>query len=1570
MFHSSIVEKFKNNKFIHQQNEINKHFFNFDIRNASSSNLKKLRHLIRGGVKSILEHVVNEQYVAFFNSLQIPSVLIDSEKNILDALTTQCTIEHTLVESAINAIMTSGTMRAIRSLEQSGVKSSRHTSTESGIDRSIYFVYIYGKDNHQTPRFLDDATHIISINLHQMEQSDSLTTNRLWVGGHLNEYILEKCYKVKIGDVILQTIHHSDYTKTYQFIYPNGEILRWKINYRDEIFAGYDVTIGVALQFIYILRLLGGNANPLIAKLYKIPTQSLDFTALLQKLFSIVFPGWIYPEAKIIEELNVNQDYVHFEKRQLNKNLIDTEKYNMLENAIEKGDLPLLHALIRKKYPLNVEESENLLEVAFKIKNQSLRYEILRLLINHHVSAVKLDHSNYDKNPILMAAKEGTPEDLDLLLSSEYQDPHEKEIHYLSTTDIKREINNDFDLIEIAAKSKKYATEKLWVLQKYGADFKKHGPIYLNAAIEHAKKNNDDGPLLFLIHEAQVSPDSNELWNETPLMAACSNGNLGIVTALIQAGANVNAQLKFFMTNSFIRKTIYNDPSDGNTALHFAAKDAHLEIVKYLLQKGADANIRNSAGQLSIDLVTNNPTLKDLLATHTRADPLIQPMSAISLTKSILKRNTANYQKVAVLVTGTRASKHYVVLGKRRSNQNNYVFPGGSASIDDVTIEDAARRELFEETALDITKILPVKFTKIAQIDGFKDPQHEATTFFLVDVGEYPITTYPCDDLIDVKCVPLEQIKIDRLDSTAKYMRYQNQPILGSNALLIDFCVLHAKEKLENDEQKSLKQQLLIEEEGYYLLLNEILKNKRLKTSSASWPIICNLLDNNAHQTKHDIFHISLPIAMLQTNCLKGLDLLKKHNVDLNGLCLWEMNGKKERGTPMIYAASCNRIDIVKRLLSLGVLIDKENAQDMLMIAAKKGYRKMLFYLLNQGADPNQSYEWEGRAGTKRIYPIVSTAIKAGHIDLTKLLLIDKRIYLNRERSVSERASILMTAIKYNQKEIALLLLATFRLNLNMKGKPKKRMGKRTALVLLKDKADWQDVYEITRFLSNYIDFNEFLASHMLPPIDRFLWTKDENSLPTLHCYSNDSNKIKNFVKFTDSSLLIYNQGEIYHIRLEFNQLTKLLERTGSTHAEDIAKFLINYTQDTIFWDVRPNHFRHLHKTLITNNPQKINLGDFDLKESFNTLPRKDFYQQLIRENTNIQEIIFSYQDNPNLTAWLLKGIKHHNQTIKVKFIFDENQSTDTTSWEKIFWYVATLKKLNKITCKNVPESLLQKLLSQLEQVDFKEYPQIIIKNDRPQSKRLKHMVYEKQIKFYRSRDPVFQTTLNNILTFNDNSVSLRNPGIPAIILGKTALSKPNIKNLTIHLNFSDQKTICEFLITNTSLESIAIYSDYKSNFKRLTSLLHAIAHSPACLKFIKLLSFGFDQTCLKELISVINNHSLIILSLPYCKLLNVDRETIIDFSRAIATHPQLEILNIYSFEINEKSHEKAFSLLISKSNSLLFIYHKHKDFSPALKANLDEVIRNHTNNFSLFTNKKRTYEEVDLLQAQSKKLC
>lgn len=76
--------------------------------------------------------------------------------------------------------------------------------------------------------------------------------------------------------------------------------------------------------------------------------------------------------------------------------------------------------------------------------------------------------------------------------------------------------------------------------------------------------------------------------NMTMLMWACDRGNLDIVKYLIELGADPNLQ-----------------DTDGQSCLHYAVSCEHLEIIKYLVEnKNVNLNLSDKDGSKPIDLAT------------------------------------------------------------------------------------------------------------------------------------------------------------------------------------------------------------------------------------------------------------------------------------------------------------------------------------------------------------------------------------------------------------------------------------------------------------------------------------------------------------------------------------------------------------------------------------------------------------------------------------------------------------------------------------------------------------------------------------------------------------------------------------------------------------------------------------------------------------------------------------------------------------------------------------------------------------------------------------------------------
>jgi ankyrin repeat protein len=113
---------------------------------------------------------------------------------------------------------------------------------------------------------------------------------------------------------------------------------------------------------------------------------------------------------------------------------------------------------------------------------------------------------------------------------------------------------------------------------------------------------NTMGLTAFLV-AAGVGPGSRGGTGLAAQGAVGGPANLALMDLLLSHGADVNAQVTGTKTYS-MRVSRAPSSNEGMTALHVAAQAGRVDLVRYLLEKGANTEIADTSGRRAIDLLS------------------------------------------------------------------------------------------------------------------------------------------------------------------------------------------------------------------------------------------------------------------------------------------------------------------------------------------------------------------------------------------------------------------------------------------------------------------------------------------------------------------------------------------------------------------------------------------------------------------------------------------------------------------------------------------------------------------------------------------------------------------------------------------------------------------------------------------------------------------------------------------------------------------------------------------------------------------------------------------------------
>jgi RNA polymerase sigma factor (sigma-70 family) len=155
---------------------------------------------------------------------------------------------------------------------------------------------------------------------------------------------------------------------------------------------------------------------------------------------------------------------------------------------------------------------------------------------------------------------------------------------------------NSFGQTALMMAAGKVQTNVVQVLLEKGAEIDVEDALGETAfSVSSSRYASRSEPLLlFLLDKGAVIDHQNKL-GQTVLMNAASGGQVDLVRFLLDHGANIN-----FQNDRHPQKRLR-----GETALMRAALNDHREVVELLIQRGADIHLKTSTGETAQSLAAN-----------------------------------------------------------------------------------------------------------------------------------------------------------------------------------------------------------------------------------------------------------------------------------------------------------------------------------------------------------------------------------------------------------------------------------------------------------------------------------------------------------------------------------------------------------------------------------------------------------------------------------------------------------------------------------------------------------------------------------------------------------------------------------------------------------------------------------------------------------------------------------------------------------------------------------------------------------------------------------------------------
>ncbi|ORX65397.1 hypothetical protein BCR32DRAFT_250662 [Anaeromyces robustus] len=275
--------------------------------------------------------------------------------------------------------------------------------------------------------------------------------------------------------------------------------------------------------------------------------------------------------------------YEYLYKRKFSDGISEEEELPLI--AIRSNNIRIIEYLIEKNIDLNKPDKNGNYPLIEAIDSDKVA--IIQLFINHKLK-MDITDSNGD-TPLILIYKKNLKPILDHLIKAE-------------SIDINQQGSNGNTLLYYAIA--KEDINDISVLIGAGADI-------------NIKNKNNESPL-----DLALAKGNRRILNI--ILNNDSNFNINEINKLgdlIIKANNYEDENKTKIIGDFIKKgyNVNHCDEDGNSSLTYAVKQNNCSLVKLLIKRGADPNIKNKSG-LSPNNYCKNPIIKEYLKNHSYND--------------------------------------------------------------------------------------------------------------------------------------------------------------------------------------------------------------------------------------------------------------------------------------------------------------------------------------------------------------------------------------------------------------------------------------------------------------------------------------------------------------------------------------------------------------------------------------------------------------------------------------------------------------------------------------------------------------------------------------------------------------------------------------------------------------------------------------------------------------------------------------------------------------------------------------------------------------------------------------